>query len=67
MGVRLVPARMNEMIEPKADISPKGVIICSRDRVWDPTQMRHVRQFRRSTKARVGVMLTVHLMPDYLE
>jgi hypothetical protein len=39
MTARLAPARLNEMTEPKADISCKGVIIWSRDRVCDPTKM----------------------------
>jgi hypothetical protein len=38
MAARLAPACLNEMTAAKADISCKGMIIWSRDRVWDPTE-----------------------------
>jgi hypothetical protein len=53
MAARLAPARVNEMTEAKADISCKGVIIWSRDRVWDPTKM-HVAVSLRANQGLAG-------------
>jgi hypothetical protein len=67
MATHLFTGRMNEMTEPKADISCKGVIIWSRGIAYGIPQRCDAAISLRASKARLGVMLTVHPMPDYLE
>jgi hypothetical protein len=55
--------QVNTTSEQKADISRNGVIISSCDDTCAAT--REPASSLRTLQDQVGVMLTVHLMPDY--
>lgn len=67
MATRLTTGRMDEMTQPKADISCKGGIIWSYGIACGIPRRCDAAVSLRVANARLGVMLTVHLMPDYLE